>query len=408
MVLGGDLVWSKLGPFTATLFFIFLGDALLSFWIPNFLQESLGSPFLMGLVMSFSSMVGLLADILFPQILKSAGVKKLLLFSILMSFVFTASLFLGVAFPILVVFALIMAIWGIYYEFVHFSQSQFVADSVSRELKSFAWAILSIFRNLAYFLGLLLAGIILLSGELTLLFSVILLTSISFVVFFLNGKDGNVKVEAKLSKISILKELFYWKVLFKRVWPVVVLSLLVGFVDAAFWTTGAVWTESLSQVNPAGIFLLPAYQMPSLFMGFVLAKWKIFRGKKRLSEKLLLISGLFLMLLYFDFPPTIYILLVFLSGIYLASAIPLIEAVYSDITSRMGIERKHMMGLSASTISIAYIISPPFAGLAASYLGEKNTFVVLGLLVAMTSIILLFVTPKKLRLPEKEIKEWGI
>lgn len=65
-----------------------------------------------------------------------------------------------------------------------------------------------------------------------------------------------------------------------------------------------------------------------------------------------------------------------------------------------------MLGLSSSTISLAYIVGPAIAGWVASMVGERMTFAVLGLGVALISLILLIVTPKKIKLPQSEIETW--
>lgn len=406
-LLSQNLFWSKLGPFSLILFFILLGDALLSYWVPNFLQKALGSPLKMGVIMGFSSLVGLLADLIIPQTLKGFSVRKLLLWAILSSLIFAFCLLLGVKFPLLIIFLGSMAVWGVYYEFLHFSQAQFVADSLPLKVKTSGWAVIGIFKNLAYFLGPLIAGLTLLKSDFSLLLIAVIFISIGLGVFLITKKEHHRPIAIETQHISIFREISYWKVLFKRIWPVIVLSLFMGLIDATFWTTGAVWSERLSKENVFATLLLPAYQLPSLFMGFVLARWKIYKGKKRLSEKSLLICGLFLSLLYFNFPVPVYIFIVFISSIYFAIALPLVEAVYSDVIARMGIERKHLVGLSASAISLAYIIGPAISGLIANYLQEKNTIAAIGIIAAIVSLVLLFITPKKLRLPESEIAKWN-
>jgi MFS family permease len=72
----------------------------------------------------------------------------------------------------------------------------------------------------------------------------------------------------------------------------------------------------------------------------------------------------------------------------------------------MGRERKHLIGLSLSTWSIAYIVGPIVAGYIARSIGEAKTFTVLGVFTLLVSLILLIASPKKLRLPQKEIKTW--
>jgi MFS family permease len=155
-----------------------------------------------------------------------------------------------------------------------------------------------------------------------------------------------------------------------------------------------------------GGFFLPLYQLPSLFVGLIMARMNVYEGKKRLATVFLLISGIFLGLL--GFLNSIYLVLasVFIASTLLAVSFPLTNGVYSDIVARMGRERKHLIGLSNSTLSLAYIIGPILAGLIAKWVGEEKTFSVMGGITVVVAIFLLIVTPRKLRLPEKEIRSW--
>jgi MFS family permease len=72
----------------------------------------------------------------------------------------------------------------------------------------------------------------------------------------------------------------------------------------------------------------------------------------------------------------------------------------------MGREEKHLIGLSRSTISIAYIVGPVLAGFIASQVGERMTFSVVGTVVIVVAIFLLLTTPRKLKLPQEEIAKW--
>ena len=164
--IANDQVFPRVVSLSLILFFIFLGDAILSYWVPNFLQDSLhGSPLMMGLVFSFSSIVGLLADLIFPSLLKNFTVKRLIFFAGVFGITFLISLIVGTKLPVVWIFLLAMAIWGVYYEFLGFGAQQFVADSIPLKLRASGWAILGTFKNLAYFLGPFLAGWLLLSGN---------------------------------------------------------------------------------------------------------------------------------------------------------------------------------------------------------------------------------------------------
>lgn len=401
-----DPVWSKIVFLSLVLFFIFLGDAILSFWVPNLLQKSLKNVTAMGFVMSFSSVIGLGTDLVLPQLLKKITVKKLITFGAIASTVFALVLIQGRHFSSLALFLFAMAIWGFYYEFLGFAQQQFVADSVPLKLRSGAWGIMRVFKDLAYFLGPMIAGWLLMKEEILPAIFAIIFVVVGFVFLLLSKKTHERSVEIDIKEINFVKELEHWGVLFKYVWPILVLSIFLGLIDSYFWTIGAVWTEKLVKENIWGSMFLPLYTLPALFMGFIIARLKIYRGKKKLAIKFFFLSGLFLVILgLFDFVFW-QLAIVFLSSLMLAVVYPLTDGVYSDIVARMGRERKHMIGLSNSTSSIAYIVGPIMAGLSASFFGEMQSFQILGILVVIISVTLYILTPKKLKVPQKEINTW--
>ncbi|MCB0387169.1 MAG: hypothetical protein KDD43_17410, partial [Bdellovibrionales bacterium] len=53
--------------FSLIVFFISFADAIMAYVSPIFMEEQLGSTFMMGIIFSFSSVVGLVCDFLFPQ-----------------------------------------------------------------------------------------------------------------------------------------------------------------------------------------------------------------------------------------------------------------------------------------------------------------------------------------------------
>src|SRR3989339_1857780 len=145
------------------LFFVFVGDGILSDWVPSFIQDSVNSPLLMGIIISFSSLVGFGADLVFPQLLKHVKTRKVLLMAIGSSLVFCGVLLWSVAWPLVVLFLLAMGVWGIYYEFLGFGGQAFVSESVPITARSGVWAVMSAFRSLAYFIGPILGSYLALS-----------------------------------------------------------------------------------------------------------------------------------------------------------------------------------------------------------------------------------------------------
>jgi len=95
-----------------------------------------------------------------------------------------------------------------------------------------------------------------------------------------------------------------------------------------------------------------------------------------------------------------------LAGTFLAMAWPLIDAVYTDLVARAHKGRKHIMGMSAATYSMAYVIGPILSGGLAGKYGELKNFAIIGGGVVIVGIVLLLTTPKKLMLPQVEMRDW--
>ena len=404
-----DSMWARVLTVSVILFFVYLGDAILSDWVPSFMQVALGGSLFMGLVFSFSSVVGFVTDLIFPQLLRKFKARRLILLAIAANLIFSGILLWTTTWSWLVLFLLAMAVWGVYYELLWFGSAQFVSDNVPTESRSGVWGVLSVFKSLAYFIGPIVGSWLAISrGNMTTVVVAAAMVCVGYVVWVLTSKKEKMHEQEiePVEKFDIGEEVGYWKVLFVHVWPVLLISLTMGLIDATYWTTGAVLSDIMARDGLLGGLFLPAYMLPPIFMGVILAKWGVYKGKKKIAEIFLLFAGVFLALLGLKESLWSMLLLSFLTGVALSIAWPMVDAVYSDILARMGTERKHMVGLSSSTTSLAYIIGPITAGFISSRVGERMTFVVMGVLTVIVAIVLLFVTPRKLRLPQTEMSEW--
>ncbi len=401
-------VWGRAIVLSTMLFFVYLGDGILSDWVPSFIQGSVNSSLVMGLIISFSSLVGFGADLIFPQLLKGIKTRKILLMAIGSSLVFCGVLLWSIAWPWLVLLLIAMGIWGIYYEFLGFGGQAFVSESIPTASRSGVWAIMGAFKSLAYFIGPVIGSYLAISkGDYWVVAVATVCVVLGYFFWMIMGRNKKeVTIETPFERVSILKEIKYWWTLIEHVWPVLVISLTMGVVDATYWTTGTVFSDNLAKQTWWGGLFLPFYTLPMVFVGVVIARWGVYRGKKKLAEIFMLISGVLLALVGLSDSVAVVLIISLLVGTMLSFSWPLTDAVYSDIVSRMGSEGKHMVGLSGSTISVAYIIGPVLAGLISQFVGEKNTFVAMGVVMVLVACVLLAVTPKKLRLPQSEIRSW--
>lgn len=399
-------VTTRILLFSLTLFFLKIADGMFSFWVPIQIKDSLNSSVLMGLIISFQSAMGLLMDLIFPRLLGTFKTRSLSFWSIIITGVASILLFGTNFWPFIILFLITMVAWSIYFELSSFAAYQFVGTSVPENSRSSAWGIINVFWNLALFLGPMVASFVLIKSAIFLEVLIILTLCIALGIFFLTGGIHDVQTDLEFTNINPFTEIKHWVSLFKVVWPAVVISLLLGFIDATYWTVGATWSERIVENNYLGGFIISAYELPFLFMGLFLVKWGINHGKKLLSEKLLVVVGLLMALMLINNSFIWQLGMILLSSCLIALVYPLIEGVYSDLIARMGHSQKDMIGLTSSTVNISYMIWPVIAGLISTKVGESATFGILGIVVCLVALILIFITPKKLRLPQGEIKTW--
>lgn len=394
--------------YLAVMFFIMFADSIMSFSAPIFMERALSNTFLMGLVMSSSSLVGILCDITFAQIFTGKHYRFFMTLLLIVSFAFPLS-FLVLP-PVIGSFLLGMAAWGMYFELMRFSHYDFIHLHTTTDQHASAWGILEVTRGIATILGSFLASF-LIAWKLRLPFfgaiggfaSALLI--FSFLLLRFDRSSRSAREQATHShKKSFWLELRSWKALLGRIWPVFLVSLTIVIIDSAFWTIGTLISEGLSEHSFWGSLVLPAYMAPSLFIPLWANRLSKKLGKKRTAFIACIPSGLLLTLGSFSALPSFFVLAIFISSIFSALASTELSAVYEDYVSRLHDFATDLVGLSAASSSVAYIIGPIAAGFIAEQLGNNMTFALYGILLTLVAIIAFVVMPRKTRLPQNALQ----
>ncbi|MFZ5437989.1 MAG: MFS transporter [Patescibacteria group bacterium] len=388
---------------------VFFADAILAFWLPTYLDLTFSSSMIMGLIISFSSVVGLATDFLFPQLFPSISEKKTLNFTLFFLAGFIGLLMLSLQFPYWWIFILAVSSWGIYYEFLTFASKMYVSEHVNKKLYTNAWAEIDLGKSFAYLLGPIVASILLVRGNFSVIIaSLIALILAQLLLSFFKENNKETKEPDKTQPIAIqpAMELSHWVSLGKKVWPVILLNFLTTSIDATFWTTGAVFAEKTVASYPLAIFIMPLYMAPMLIAQVILIKKGININKEKKATLLLIINALLLIILGSIQVGHGVLLTTFAIGLLVSFAYPLIESSYSDLEERMGIHKKHLIALSSSIYSLAYIIAPITAGFIGDLFGEQKSFSYLGIMVGFFAVITLILNRKKITIPQKEITTW--
>ncbi len=399
------LLNNQLSSFLIILFFLFLIDAILSYWVPNFIQNIYHNSFYMGLIVSASSIVGLAFDMVFSEVLGGRTVSQVV--GLLGGGIFFFILFLSLSSfkPSLIFLLLAMASWGFYYDLFNFSSQQYVAETTLLPDRPLIWSVISFIRNLAYFIGPLIVVKLLFNNNQAVLLSVF----ITLILAGLKLKSSVFKRSKNTFRhraVSFLAELNHWWVLLDHVWPLLIISLFLGLIDATYWTTGTIITNNLAQISTWGGLFLSLYILPFLLSGGFIYKFHIKTIHYHLVLSLLFLAGTFLASI--NFLPYLWwkLAIVFISSTLIAISQPLINTAYTNLLVRLGRHREHLIGLSDSMLNLAYIFGPIIAGGLAAWVGNINTFAIMGISLGLITIFLWLTIPSQLRLPQKEISQW--
>ena len=400
--------YSFLLAFSVVVLIITMGDAILSYVVPDFMQQHLdNSATLMGLVLSTSSMVGFAADFLFGKLFANKKFPFFIKWTFIFALAFPLTLILFPANP--GYFIVAMAFWGIYYEMIGFANTQFIISNTPHNTHDFAWGLITIFRSISYTFGPLIAEQLLTRGENIPFYAAIgffILGLVGFIIVDRSRKDRVHKLDSTDLQPTYKVEFKVWVILAKRLWALLLFIFVIILVDSAFWSVGAVLSQQ--STDGSGGLLLFLYGLPQLFVGIIAGRVARPFGKKRaafitmaISSGLLIIGGL-------SSDYNLLLVFVFLSSIFSSLTIPEIQGTFSDYDGRLNKTRNSLIGLESSFGNLAYIIGPIIAGVLSDAVGPQKTFGIMGFIALVVSIIAMIVVPRKLKMPRQDLAKWGM
>lgn len=391
---------------------IYLADGIMAYSVTVLIEQAFNNSLLMGLTLSTSSMIGIICDALFPNFFR----KKTFYFFI------SATVLISLFFPLVFLFfnhqfatfLLGMLLWGIYFEFLLFSNYYFVDKFSNKKNRSLFWGVISISRSLGLLISPVIASYFINhSNKIALVIALILyLVAILFVMFFKQKFTSNDEVEVHNNqffeeKLSIKKQIKIWFILLKKIYPIYFFTFILYLLESTYYTVGILLSEELVEITILGSLFLVVYILPNIFSGFMVAFFNKNLGKKKTAFISGISGGIILFFTFFldltaESPE--FLIMIFVASFFTSLALPSINSAIQDYVNRLDENGADLIGLQNTASSLAYIIGPTLAGFTSLFLGNKNTFVVMGVVLVSVSLACLFLLPHKVRLPQKEIE----
>lgn len=390
----------RLIPLIVPLTILMLSDSILSYSTPIYAKNLFFNDFLTGLVISFSSLIGLLFDYLSKRLFGSKNFSFFIKSAFILSIIFSYSL--GLSFVNKYIFIFAMAVWGIYYETLAFSNFKYLKNHINSKNFTSSWGFISMLKALIYGIGPLIATF-LISRQLQL--PAYLCGTFVLVAFFLYL--GLFRKEPETTKQTIVAqstpELKVWFVLFKRIYPIWILNFILIIIDSGFWTVGILMSETLGKTFPLAKLLIPLYMLPAVIFSPLSQTISTMFGKKKTAIVFSFIGALFLISSGMVNSIELILFTVFIYSMFISIVFPAIYATLEDYISRLGDFDTDLIGLEQSSTSLAYIMGPVMAGFIAFRFTEQKVFFIFGLLLALVSLIALVITPRKIKMPQSQL-----
>src|SRR3989339_847849 len=248
--------FSAIGAYAIILFLLTTSDAIMSYVSPVIIKDYVQNSFFMGLILAFSSFVGLISDFLLPEFFRKKTFRFFIWGTILTAFAFP-SIFLLFK-PSVFVFLVGMAIWGLYYEMNQFANYNVIHEYLKKEQHASGWGILYSFRSAAYLVAPLIVGSLSLQVNRSSLYFSLLFLFLGLAGFTLfskifpkkAGTDDKQETYAGQERPTV--ELRIWKILFLKIWPLYLFVFALFLLDSTFWTVGVLLSEQMRQTHSYG------------------------------------------------------------------------------------------------------------------------------------------------------------
>jgi MFS family permease len=393
----------RLSAYVTIWFIICLGDSIMTYFSPVYIENRVNSPLLMGLIIGSSSVIGLICDVFFGEWFSGKSFHFFLKWALIIFITFPLSYLILPDHPLLLMIP--MALWGIAYELGLFSDFHFVNDALDHPHHAIGWSTMKTFYAAAYMIGPLIASYLLEQSVFYAPIASAALMGCGLIAYVILKKSlGSSRQTAVDRKHSIIHEFKVWRLLLPKLWPIIGFVFLATVLDATFWTVGAVFSESLKVLHPFGGFLLTIYVLPSLFAGFIGVHFSGLIGKKRTAFIGGAMAGLSFTIAGMVVGVTALLIALFIAAFFLGAAVPQMYAAIEDYIERLGQSANALVGLENSATSMAFIVGPIMAGAIATSIGYQLTFSIMGLMLFTFSVLALMIVPRKIHLPQQSLQ----
>lgn len=372
------------------------------YFIPIFLESTLGNLALVGMFLSLPSIVGILLDVYFGHLQTKISIR--ILFFVALALFLCAGvsiLFGGQYIPFIL---LGMMFYGVGFDFFDITAYTGIFDNSTKKESSTNLAVRDVFECVGLMIGAVLAGFVLAESGKGLLYIFIGVVLVAIILGMVLLRKKRIKLKVKDEPHSFFQHLRLnmvilrddLKVIFRTRMALMCLILIfmITFFDGMFFGFEPLFAQTLK--NPylderiIGGLLLATYVAPIIFFEYLFGRFSDRFGKKLFIIIGLVVASLSLFLL----GTTDSIFLVFVSIFFISFGV--FSVSWSAITGLYEDEMKccvgkrrdgESVGIMELFMNSGYVLGPLVGGFLTHFFMFQKTFIIIGVLFFVVILI---------------------
>jgi MFS family permease len=351
---------------------------------------------MMGIILGSSSIVGMFFDIVLCKLFKKSNVRKMYLVLFLICAIYPLILWKS---KTVWMYIFAMGVWGLYYDIFNIGQYDFVGRYIKKEEHASSFGVLQVFLSIGYLIAPLFAGLLISEVvDATPFIGAWIFLGIAFLFFIIfllmvrkTKEEKNKEVIKKSTSRKRFYELQIWKGVAKKIFPILIITLMLSIIDSTFWTIGPLVVDGWANVGIIGGLFMTAYLLPFLLVGWIIGGITQKFGNFKTSNISLLLGSLIFSLLFFMSNPILIIISTFIGTIFFAISLPANSGSYADCISGTNSVKAEIETQADFVTNLGCVIGPMMAGFLADYLGNIASFSIIGIMGVIVTIILFLI-----------------
>ncbi len=359
---------------------------MVSFLLPVFLEETVSSLTIVGLILASSSVWNITTDFILGMTRLNPSYRRLTQVVGMIMFALFAMIGLHLHTVTLIIATVL---WGVYTELFTFASFDFVVKTSTETDRAGHFGLISNFRSLGFALAPVMIGLALVESRDLAIFTGLFFSICMLVLFWLQLWQNKLPKPqiAKIRRRTLTEHIRIWSAIGKTMSAYLWVYFVRGVADGVLTSFVPIFVAVTSELKIYGGFIVAGLSLPTAFVSGYFGSLADRLGRQRFIVFGLLLSAVALFFFGFTTNPLVAIAGSFLIGIGYSLYVPALEAEMGKYVEKHHSQETEAEGESGMIYNGGFMIGAGLTGLLVTILGGYGpAFAILGVLYGMVGV----------------------